>query len=456
MEDISRRKFLGAVGATVASAGCASNPGNSTETSTGTETGTTTGTATDTATETDTPEETETETEETEEEPEVDRPSNYRWDMSAWVNTELRNELGQYTEGNTNRVVGNHPTFEYSTESPRDDQPIDFAGLKLYRESSFDLLSQDPGTSPMERIVNSFVDSSLYEEAKTNAFLKESRNAPSGYDSESWQNADSVEESLDLGHSLLVSIASGYEQVPYDEQAGIIREAYKRHHDFDVLAWSVPMRAGSFQAGMMYSPNDDKVRTFNNGGEAWSGSGEAQSHTEIQNWRVIEDPNNEARGEPTNFHHPVLFHTEDWDRGTVSGFEEAKRWNADMLTGIAAESHRQLREFSEGVFDNPNFAMTTGLQKKGTRTLLEYNNTEEADFQNLWDLANITLMLEDYHGDSNFVIDTGVENDDYNGIFNGNIAVYEVEDESVLEDVWADQTGEYDNFGQVYDELEAV
>lgn len=49
-----------------------------------------------------------------------------------------------------------------------------------------------------------------------------------------------------------------------------------------------------------------------------------------------------------------------------------------------------------------------------------------------------------------------MSDDDYEGHFDGNIAVYEVDDAGITDDVWADKAGEYDNFGQNYDESETL
>lgn len=457
-----RRDFLRnglAVGLTATLAGCSNNSDDGTETAT--PTGAVTGTPT--STESGTPEEETATEEETEEDPEVDRPANYRWDMSPWINTELRNELQQYVEGTTNRVLSSHPAFEYSTEQPEDDHPVDFVGLRMIRDSNFDIMAQEPNTGPMERIVASFVDSDLYTHSKNDGFLRDSENAPASFDTESWQNAETVEESLDYGHSLLVSIAYNEVELPYDEQSVIIREAYTRHHNFDVLAWSVPMRDGSFQAGMMYSPDDDKIRTFNNGGEAWSGSGESQSHAEIQNWRVIEDPNDEARGNPTNYQHPVLFHTDEWDRGGIS-FEDAKSSALGMVFGIGTERFNDYTEYdATGIVDD--ITATTAATEQLTRTILEYNSINEddrADFERIRDLANFAVGKYIQNPNTRGVIDT-VENggEEYDEYFGGDFAFYEVDDEDgsnndIIDAVRSDQAGEYDNFGQVYDELEAV
>lgn len=455
-DDLSsgRRRFLkgtAAVGATVLGAGCSNNPGN------GTDTDSPNGTATDTPTDTDTdtPEDETTTDEEPEEDPEVDRPDNYRWDMSSWMNTELRDELGQYVEGNVNRVLPSHPAFEYSTERPEDDHPVDFVGLKLYREAQFDVLNQQPDSAPMENVVNSFVDDSLYEQAKNNQFVNHDVDAPTSYDSEAWLNAETVEDSLDLGHDLVVSIAGAAEELSMDEQAAITREAYKRHHDFDVLAWGVPMQGGSLQSGMMYSPDDDKVRTFNIGGP-WLGEESRQLHAEIQDWNVINNPNNAGRN-PTDLHHPVLFHTDEWDRGFVGGgFEDAKDEALTMIYGIGTNEYDHFNSEAVGIVNK--ITMTTGATEQLTRTLLDYNKSGvDADFDDIWQLSSFAIGKHLEDPSLKGVIDT-VESggEDYDEYFGGGFAFYEVDNEDIIDEVKADQAGEYDNFGQVYDELEAV
>ncbi|UHH24737.1 hypothetical protein [Halobacterium noricense] len=431
-------------------AGCSDNSGD------GTETGTPTGTATDTTTETDSSEDETTTEEETEDDPEVDRPANYRWDMSSWVNTELRDGLGQYVEGNVNRVLPSHPAFEYSTEQPEDDHPVDFVGLKLYREAQFDVMSENPNTGPMEQVVESFVDDSLYESAKNNRFVNHDVDAPTSYDSEAWLNAETVEDSLDLGHDLVVSIAKAAERLSTDEMAAITREAYKRHHDFDVLAWEVPMQGGSLKSGMMYSPDDDKVRSFNIQGP-WLGEESRQLHTEIQDWNVINNPNDAGRN-PTDLHHPLRFHTDEWNRGFVGGggFEDAKNAAMSMIYGIGADNYLDFNYEAVGIVNR--IVMTTGATEQLTRTLLDYNKSGvDAEFDDIWQLSSFAAGKHIDDPSLNGVIDT-VESggEDYDEYFGGGFAFYEVDNEDIIDEVKADQAGDYDNFGQVYDELEAA
>jgi hypothetical protein len=242
-----------------------------------------------------------------------------------------------------------------------------------------------------------------------------------------------------------------------DEKAVTLREAYKRHHDFDVLAWQVSMRDGAQNSGMMYSPDDDKVRTFNVGGE-WLGEESRQFHSEIQDWNVINNDGG-ARGNPENFHHPVLFHTDEWDREGIS-FEDAKDSAAAMIYSIGTERYNDYSNYSAGLNDGivDNLGITTGSTEQLTRTLLDYNKSGvDADFEDIWNLASFAVGMHIDDPELNGVIDTvepgGGAYDEY---FGGGFAFYEVDNEDIVDEVRTDQAHEYDNFGDVYDELEVV
>ncbi|MDL0140467.1 twin-arginine translocation signal domain-containing protein [Halobacterium salinarum] len=319
---------------------------------------------------------TDTETETTDDEPEIDRPANYRWDLRPGRNDELRSRLSQYVDAEVGGVVEDHPAFDYSTDSDRDDHTVDFEALKLYRDSNFDIMAQSQSMTPLERIIDAFVEDGLYEDAKGEEFYNNDVNAPQSYDVEGWLNADTVEDSLDYGHSLLVSIAYNEGQhFSMDQQAMALREAYKRHHDFDVLAWEVPMEMGSLTTGMMYSPDDDTVRTLNMGDTAWQTETSRQLHAPIDDWEVTQD----GAGQ----HHPILFHTDEWGRQGI-GFEEAKTRANGMVFGIGADEQYKFSKIMDtdatGLADN--ITMTTGATEQLTRTMLDYNTL--AVFRRSW------------------------------------------------------------------------
>jgi hypothetical protein len=221
-------------------------------------------------------------TEEATEEP-VDRPTNYRWDMHPGRNDQLRAWLNQYVKEPAGDVIQTHPAFEYSTESERDDHEIDFEALKLFRESSFEILSRDPDVeNPLEEWVRAFVEEDLYADEKREEFHRNDVNSPTEYSSEAWLNAETVEESLDLGHGLVLTIG---DPINIPEHAAVMREAYKRYHDFDVLAWETPNQGGVTPSGLMYSPDDDTLRCFDHSPSAHS-STSAHLHTPVEKCRL--------------------------------------------------------------------------------------------------------------------------------------------------------------------------
>jgi hypothetical protein len=444
-------------------AGCSNNADD------GTKTGSPTGTATNTATETASQADETTTAEETTDDSEVDRPANYRWDMAPGRNNEIRSRLGQYVEESVGGVVQDQPAFEFSTDRDTDNQTVDFEGLKLYRDATFDLMAEeglnrlidDEGSRPvpLEDRVQAFVDEDLFTDAKTGQyFVQHDAEAPTQYDAEGWLNAETVAESLDYGHNLLVAVVDEPGKRTPDtvqNNAVAIREAYKRHHDFDVLAWGTMMGGRTREdivdpTGLLYSPDDDTLRNFNFNVDEGDGETSLQMHTPIGEWEVLngesrwsESPGGDQR------YHPLLFH-QGWDvSGQASDFMEGKGRAAGAVQGIASgptEASLQRNEES-------NYALTTGLTEQLSRTLFEYNSNG-ADFEDVWNIASVMEKTAGMEG--NYIFDTADQDDDYSGFFDGGFAVYEVEDDSLVNEVWQDEAGQYDNFGQVYDELAAV
>ena len=447
-----RRRFLrsGLAVSLVAVAGCSNGDSE-------TPTGSPKATQTETPGNTDTPadgtptEEDEPELEDEEENP--DAPANYRWDLEPGRNDDLRNELGQYVD-DPGAVRQDHPAFDFSTERENDDHTVDFEALWMFRDSDFDItVNENPNSdAPLEDMVESFVDSSLYSDIKDDIYASDA-DSPSSYEEDAWLNADTVEESLDLGHNLLITIGrDGDVPVSTKETAVAIREAYERHHEYDVLAWEVPMNDGALTQGMMYSPDDDKIRSFANFGD-WYGDGEAQFHVEIQDWYVIEDPNDVADAD--RHQHPKMFHTYEWDRQGVT-FETAKDSAVEMVFDIASENYRYNNNDPVGIVNN--ITMTTGATEQLTRTMLDYNDSSvTAEFSDVRDLASFAAGKYMQDPELNGVIDTvEPEDDEYDEYFGGGFAFYEVDDEDIVDSVRTDQSHDYDHFGDAYDELDTA
>ncbi len=174
-------------------------------------------------------------------------------------------------------------------------------------------------------------------------------------------------------------------------------------------------------------------------------------HCEIHDWSVIkgEGPSNKDR------FHPLLFHTGRRDnQGT--GFEKAKEEALGAICGIATDEWTGYNTDSTGILNG--ISATTGATEQLTRTLLEYNELgdDSIEFKDIWTLAATAAGKYIQNPGMNGVIDTANASGGYGEYFDGEFAFCEVESEQIVRDVKKDQSGEYDNFGQTYDELQTV
>jgi hypothetical protein len=397
-----------------------------------------------------TEEATPTENEEsTDDDPDIDRPDNYRWDMQPGRNEELRNELGQYVAGGVGPVVETHPAFEYSTDSERDDHTVDFEALKLFRDAQYDILRENNPSTPWEHYVEAFVNDDIEQEAKTDGFMRYDVDDPHSYTSEAWLNADSFEQSLDLAHGLLASMIP-LRTAGLAEQAAILREVYQRHQDYDApLAWETNMGVSIGDGyddkitGLMYTPEDDKMRAFD-----WAAGDRVRTeesrrwHGEIQEWPIFNEDNDTF--------HPLLFHTDEWNRQNP-GFMAAKDEAVATITGIGTNEYLDFKNNADGIVNN--ITITTSALKQLTRSLLEYNEaaSDVADFSDVRDLANFAVGQYIQDPSINGVLDTAGPDGEYDQYFEGGFSFYEVADENIVKAVRQDRNGQYDNFGQSYD-----
>jgi hypothetical protein len=440
-----RRTFLRTgltAGVVVGLAGCASNTNEP-------ESDPTTPTK-DTATTTE--EATPTENEETaDDDPDIDRPDNYRWDMQPGRNEELRNELGQYVDGGVGPIVEDHPAFKYSTDSERDDHEIDFEALKLFRDAQYDILRENNPSTPWEHYVEAFVNDDIEQEAKTDGFMRYDVDDSHTYTSEAWLNADSFEQSLDLAHGLLASMIP-LRTAGLAEQAAILREVYQRHQDYEApLAWETNMGVSigdGYRAkitGLMYTPEDDKMRAFDwPAGDRVRTEESRRWHSEIQEWPIFNEDNDTF--------HPLLFHTDEWDRQNP-GFMAAKDEAVATITGIGTNEYLEFKNTADGIVNN--ITITTSALKQLTRTLLEYNEaaSDVAEFGDIRDLANFAVGQYIQDPSINGILDTAGPDGEYDEYFQEGFSFYEVADESIVKAVRQDRNGQYDNFGQSYDKL---
>ncbi|WP_254272097.1 hypothetical protein [Haloarcula marina] len=383
------------------------------------------------------------------------RPAQYRWDLTPVRDAERRDELSALV-GDVGPLTESHPAFAYETDAERDDHGVDFEALKLYRERNYQEYDESSGRS-LGRFVEAF-DNDRFEEAKTERFRYARRDAPKEWDREAWLNADDFGTSLDYAHSLLISIDNAVAGRRFGAKTAILREAYRRYHPtYDVLAWSFTMDNGhddntitptgddGTQVGLVYSPQADELRAFTLTATGFAEDGSLQMHPLIEEWSVTDDPDAEADRGPDSLHHPLLFHTEGWNRQSIA-FGPAKTAVVELVNHIGCDPVPQH-------FDREGrIGLTTGFATVLTRTLLEYNRHDDVEFEWFRNLAGVMELARDRGG--NYVFDIAPGSDGYGGLFDGNFAVYEVAYDYVPGLVHADAARELDRFGQVYGGLE--
>lgn len=379
------------------------------------------------------------------------RPAEYRWDLRPERDEERRSELEEYVE-TAGSLVEDHPAFGYSTDTDRDDHGVDFEALKLYRERNYEQY-RESADGPLDRFVEAFDDDS-FETAKTDEFVYAREDAPKEWDAEAWRNADSFGESLDYAHSVLISIDYQVEGLRYGAFTAMLREAYRRYHPtYEPLAWSFTMDVGpndheknpagddGKEVGLVYSPAEDELRAFALDADHELSQGSSwQLHPKIEEWPVVADPTTSVRSEPSALDHPLLLHTESWNRQAVD-FRTAKARAVEMVNHVGCDPVGPH-------FDRKGrIALTTGFTAQLTRTLLKYNRSD-ADFEYLRNLASVMELARDRGG--NYVFDVAPESDGYGGVFDGNFAVYEMAYDYVVDLVARDGDRKFDEFGEAY------
>lgn len=379
------------------------------------------------------------------------RPAEYRWDLVPEHNHGRRAELEEYVD-DLGPLIEDHPAFEYATDRDRDDHGIDFEALKLFRATNY--AQYDAVTEPsFDQFVEAFNDDS-FEAAKTTRFLAARVDAPREWDREAWRNADSFGESLDYAHSLLISIDNELVGNRTNSFTATLREAYRRYHPtYEPLAWSFTMDIGprdgeqvstgddGKEVGLVYSAEADELRAFALGVDPEFAQGNSrQLHPRIEEWSVVANPSVWEPTEPSRLDHPLLFHTEGWNRQGL-GFAAAKARVTEMVNHVATDP------VGAHLDRDGRIVLTTGFAVQLTRTLLEYNQ-RDVEFMHIWNLATVMELARARGG--NYVFDVAPESNGYDGSFDGNFAVYEIAYDSVMNLVNRDGSRRLDRFGEVY------
>ncbi|WEL23516.1 hypothetical protein [Candidatus Nanohalovita haloferacivicina] len=389
-------------------------------------------------------------------------PGNYKVDVVPERNEELRSTIENnsdeedYLEARGN-FVEQDPVFDtYSSHKAVgfDKLGIDLVAREWRHDNDYESLETgspeasrefiqsigtDTGNPDIQAIKNGNSGTTWYPNGNF------SQRDAGHFDYQKFANAQTVGEALDQVHPYYFNWQSdilGREPTSAVDfiDAPVLEQAIeqKNNNDLEVHAWDFDL--DEHGNGLIYGKNADGsdelriMETVTNPVTASPANVHEQLHP------LVEDSNylNPEHDEFNRYWHPLRFGWEEHSNSTRWNFEEEKRRASQMIQNIAT-SGRLARTSGEGsgMETTETVAPTTEYLQDFTEKLRNYNQND-AEFQQLHNQAKIANELVRRDSKENFVIYGDTENPQY--------AV--VEDDEVIEDIWEDEDGQYDDFNQ--------
>ena len=377
-------------------------------------------------------------------------PGNYKLDVVPQQNEELRNTIQNNSDEENYLEARGGFTEEdpvFSTYSSHEQVGFDKLGVDLvarewHHDNDYETLRGSPNTSE-------FIQSIATDTGNPEIEAIKNGNAgttwyPNGnfaerqvghFDYEKFANAETLGEALGPLHSYYFNwqsemTNSGPISSEDDIYAVTLEQAIeqKNNNDLEVHAWDFNL--DEHGNGLIYGKNadgSDELRIMETVANPITASA-ANVHDQMH--PLVEDSNylNPDHGEFNRYWHPLRFGWEEHSNSTRWNFEEEK----GRAFGIVANMTQSIRD--ERTIEK--LAPTTGYLQDFTEKLRTYNQND-ADFGELKNQAKVMdKMMKDE--ENNHVVYGDTENPQY--------AV--VEDEEIIEDIWQDEQGQYDDFNQ--------
>jgi hypothetical protein len=261
------------------------------------------------------------------------------------------------------------------------------------------------------------------------------------FDYRKFANADTLGEALDPLHSYLFNWQSKMtESGPISTEdsiyASVLEQAIeqKNNNNLEVHAWDFDL--DEHGNGLIYGKNADGsdalriMETVANPVTATAQNVHEQLHPLVEDSHYLEPDHDEFN----RYWHPLRF---GWDGHSDSNRWEfqGEKWRAAAAVFNIAGSIDSYPDNWDGLTES-TVAPTTDYLQDFTETLRTYNQNA-INFERLYNQSKIISKLI-FDTENNHVIYGNTENPQY--------AV--VEDDSVIEEVWQDEQGRYDDFDQ--------
>lgn len=381
-------------------------------------------------------------------------PNNYKVDVVPQRNEELRNQISQnslednYLEKRggfitSDPVIDNynsHEQLEFNKfgidlaayEWRHDNDYTDLAEAQPTEVKNFvDSIGTDTGNPEIEAIKNGEQGISKYPNAS-------GRRDGGSFQLDEFQNAETVGEALDWVHPYLFNWQIiRTDEGPVSTEDALYAPALERaieqntNQGLEVHAWDVETLGHG--TGLIYGKNADgseELRFMETVATPVTATADDQQlHPLIEDSGYL-DPENDGFQE---YWHPLRFGWEKDEDTSSWGFEEKKRSAVSAFGGMSNSLHAENNPVP-GASDT--VAPTTEYVVDFTEKLRNFNQND-IKFETLYNQSKVLekMVMDE---DTNHVIYGTTENPQY--------AV--VEDDSLIEDVWEDRNGEYDDFNQ--------
>ena len=401
---------------------------------------------------TPTPQQTQTPQEETETPTPEPEPTISKVDFRAWENQEKRQELREVTP---ETWLDNH--FIDTASSPivqnfssgDNDRKLDLTALQLHHHDSYTEWDW------VEKAIEAIDNPETLNPQNTD-------DAPAEYpDGEKFMKNVEVEkmeevETYEKFHMWAFAYLSNFEwqmrgKLPFSGRdqayAALLQETVNRYaQNFDAHVWSYDTEFGRHGFMSVYSKSNDQVKidrenlkALDTVKDAPVEDGEGWHEPKLIEKSLYTDSDN-------NYWHPVQF--ADGEYGGQE-FWFAKKEATRMFGNIGGNESRN----RSGLFDEANFALTTGFLEDVMEGLGTYNLEENSyDFET--DIRNNALTVEKLRRtDGEFIVDEVNYADDQIVLETYDVSNYENSNQ-LLENVWNDESGTYDNFGEIPSEFE--
>ena len=383
-------------------------------------------------------------------------PGNYKLDIVLERNEELRNTIENnldeenYLEARGG-FVQEDPVFStYSSHEAVgfDKLGVDLVAREWHHDNDYENLGRPADTEQFIQSIDTDTGDQRIQDIKSGRLAINRypngggfRGKVGSFEYQEFANAETVGEALDWLHPYLFNwqrykTDSGPISSEDDIYAPTLEQAIEQKNENGLEAHAWDFDLDEHGNGLIYGRNadgSDELRIMETVSKPITSTPQTRGS---QLHPLVEDSNylNPDHGEFNRYWHPLRFGWEGHSESTRWEFRGEKTRAGAMVFNLAS-SMNDLPESWEGLAES-TVATTTEYLKDFTEKLRTYNEND-ADFEELYNQSKILdKMVKDT--ENNHVVYGDTENPQY--------AV--VEDESVIEDIWEDEEGQYDDFNQ--------